>query len=433
MTQLDRRRFLVGAAGAGFIVAAGPLVGPAAAAPKAAAPRPASRTRVYVLVVDGCSPGEITRVLMPNLSALREAGTNYPAAQSMPVMETIPNHVMMMTGVRPDRSGVPANSVYDRTERVVRTLDRPSDLRFPTVLEGLRDRGLTTGTVLSKEYLFGIFGSRATYRWEPTPIVPVSGHAPDTFTTDALIAMVDGPDPDLVFANFGNIDRYGHTDPTGPAGVDAVRTAALVEADLQIGRFLTHLRTTGKWSSSIVFVLADHSMDWSLPVGAITLSRVFAADPLLAGNVAIGQNGGAELLTWTGPEATRSAGIAQMRTLASAQPGVLSVHEPAEFRLGSNAGDLLCYARAGWRFSDTTELSNPLPGNHGHPTTLPIPFFVSGGSDRVRRGVTSAAPARTIDIAPTVAQLFGLSAPAGGYDGTARADAFTTTKPRSKG
>jgi predicted AlkP superfamily pyrophosphatase or phosphodiesterase len=29
----------------------------------------------------------------------------------MPVMETIPNHVMMMTGVRPDRSGVPAHAV----------------------------------------------------------------------------------------------------------------------------------------------------------------------------------------------------------------------------------------------------------------------------------------------------------------------------------
>jgi predicted AlkP superfamily pyrophosphatase or phosphodiesterase len=69
---------------------------------------------VYVLVVDGCSPQEITSTLTPNLAALRGTGTNYPAAQSLPVMETIPNHVMMMTGVRPDRSGVPANSVYDR-------------------------------------------------------------------------------------------------------------------------------------------------------------------------------------------------------------------------------------------------------------------------------------------------------------------------------
>jgi arylsulfatase A-like enzyme len=390
------------------------------------------RTRVYVLVVDGCSPREITATLMPNLAALRDTGTNYPAAQSLPVMETIPNHVMMMTGVRPDRSGVPANSVYDRTERVVRTLDRPSDLRFPTLLERLQARGFSTGTVLSKEYLFGIFGTRATYRWEPAPIVPVSGHAPDQFTTDALIAMVDGADPDLVFANFGDIDRYGHSDPTGPYDVDALRTSALAQADLQIGRFLAHLRSTGKWSSSVVLVLADHSMDWSPPTGAITLSSAVAADPLLKGNVVIAQNGGAELVSWIGPEEGRAAGLARMRTLAAAQPGVLSTHEPAELRLGANAGDLLLYARTGWRFSDTTALSNPLPGNHGHPTTLPIPFFVGGGSDRVRRAASSPAAARTIDVAPTVGSLFGLSAPPGGYDGTNRSDAFVSPV-RSKG
>ena len=42
---------------------------------------------------------------------------------------------------------------------------------------------LRRGTVLSKEYPHGIFGTRATYRWEPQPIIPVSGHAPDIATT----------------------------------------------------------------------------------------------------------------------------------------------------------------------------------------------------------------------------------------------------------
>ena len=422
MSPIDRRSFLVGAAGAGLIVAAGPS--PAAARPAA----PATRTRVYVLVVDGCSPGEVHPTLMPNLSALRDGGTNFPAAQSLPVMETIPNHVMMMSGVRPDRSGVPANSVYDRSERVVRTLDRPGDLRAATLLDRLRERGSTTGSVLSKEYLFGIFGTRASYRWEPAPIVPVSGHAPDQFTADALIAMVSKVDPDLVFANFGDIDRYGHSDATGGLSVEALRTAALATADAQVGRFLQALRDTGKWASSVVVVLADHSMDWSLPLGVVSLSAAVGADPLLAGKVVIAQNGGAEILSWTGPAAERSAGLARLRTLAAAQPGVLSVHEPATLRLGLHAGDLVVYARPGWRFSDSTVLSNPLPGNHGHPATLPIPFFVGGGSPRVARGVTSRAPARTVDVAPTVGALFGLPAPAGGYDGTARTEAFVARR-----
>jgi hypothetical protein len=413
--ELDRRTFLIGAAGAaGLIVGAAP--GASAAAPDA--------TRAYVLVIDGAQPGEITSVLTPRLAALRDSGTNYPAAQSLPVMETIPNHVMMMTGVRPDRSKVPANSIFDRSIGGIRELDRPSDLQFPSLLERLAARGVPTGSVLSKEYLFGIFGTRASYRWEPAPLVPVSGHAPDQFTTDALIAMVDGPDPQLVFANFGDIDRYGHSDYTGPLTIKAARQAALAQTDLQIGRFVDRLKATGKWPTSVLLVLADHSMDWSTPLGFVNLSPIFAADPVLAGNVAIAQNGGADLLYWTGSAKGRTAGVARMRELATAQPGVLSVHTPASLRLPSTAGDLVAYVRQGWRFSDTSAVSNPLPGNHGHPSTLPIPFFVTGGSSWVRRGVTSDAAARTVDVAPTIGALFGLPAPSGGYDGTRRSEAF---------
>src|SRR5690606_31057049 len=168
---LSRRSFLLatGASGAAVALSATSTTAWASSTPD---------LRVYVLVVDGCSPEEITPQLTPNLHRLRSCGTNYPQARSLPVMETIPNHVMMMSGVRPDRSGVPANSIYDREAGVVRTLDQPTDLRAPTLLDRLHDRGLVTGSVLSKEYLHGIFGDRATVRWEPDPVVPISGHAP---------------------------------------------------------------------------------------------------------------------------------------------------------------------------------------------------------------------------------------------------------------
>ena len=77
-----------------------------------------ARKRAYVLVVDGCRPGEIEE--MANLMALRDAGRGTRAARSLPVMETIPNHVMMMTGCRPARNGVPANMIFDRADGVVR-------------------------------------------------------------------------------------------------------------------------------------------------------------------------------------------------------------------------------------------------------------------------------------------------------------------------
>jgi len=411
-TRMDRRRFLqVAGAGGAAVVLSGAFGAPwAAAAP--------SGRRVYVLVVDGCRPDEITASLTPRMFALRANGTHYPNARALPVMETIPNHTMMMAGMRPERTGVPANSIYDRSERTVRDLDRPSDLRAPTVLDRLRALGLTTGSVLSKEYLYGIFGTRATYRWEPAPVVPVSGHAPDQFTMDAALSMLREADPDMMFVNLGDCDRVGHADLTGTT-LAAARTAALTSADSQLGRFVDELQSSGRWAESVVVVLADHSMDWSYPQKVVSLTSVFDTDPMLAGRVQAAQNGGADLLYWTGPAAQRDRAVRRMSALASGVDGVLSVHDPAALRLGPEAGELVAYCRAGWRFSEPDPVSNPIPGNHGHPATEPIPLFVTGGSPVVRRAYVSSVAVSTVDVAPTVGALFGLPDPAGGYDGNA--------------
>ena len=382
-----------------------------------------TRKRVYVLVVDGCKPGEITPARTPVLAGLRDAGRNYPAARSLPVMETIPNHTMMMTGVRPDRTGVPSNSIYDRGAKEVRTLDRKSDLRFTTVIERLNRAGYRTGTVLSKTYLYGVFGDRATHRWEPSPVIPVSGHAPDQFTVDAAIEMVSQFDPHLVFVNLGDVDRFGHSDLSQWTTLELrlARRLALADTDQQVGRFVQALKDAGRWKDAVVVVLADHSMDWSTPEAYIDLASVFEGDPALAGKVVVADNGGADLCYWTGPAAGRTAAVARMRQLALATPGVLSAHSPASLRLGARAGDLVVFCQAGRRFSAAPGPdANPIPGNHGHPATEPIPFFVGGGSPLVRRRTSSSAVAHTMDVAPTVGAVFGLGAPTGGYDGVNR-------------
>ncbi|SDR93974.1 Predicted pyrophosphatase or phosphodiesterase, AlkP superfamily [Nocardioides scoriae] len=417
MTAIDRRTLLRVTGASGAALAFSSVAGAPAAG---AATSSAGRRRAYVLVLDGCRPGEVDQ--MPAVRALRDAGLWYPAARSLPVTETIPNHVMMMTGCRPARNGVPANSVYDRDEQVVRDCDRPSDIRVTTVIEQLNATGRTTGTVLSKEYLYGVFGTRATHRWEPFPVVPVSGHAPDAATTDAAIAMVDRFDPDLVFVNLGDIDRFGHSDLTGTT-LQAARRTALASTNLQVQRFVDRLRTSGRWASSLVVVLADHSMDWSLPQQTVSLTPVLEADPTLAGRFEIAQNGGADLVYWTGPAGARDAAVARVRQLAAATPGVLAAHDVARtpgLRLGAEAGDVLVWCKAGWRFSDPGPTSNPIPGNHGHPATEPIPFFLSGGSPAVARGVARSDRAHTMDVAPTLGAYFGLRAPSTGWEGVSR-------------
>ena len=319
--SLNRRTFLkvtgVGGAAVAF-----------SSAPRAA--YAATTKRAYVIVIDGCRPGEVDA--MPNVAALRDSGTWYPAARSLPVMETIPNHVMMMTGCRPARNGVPANSIYDRTDKAVRDCSRPTDIRVATVIEQLNASGRTTGTVLSKEYLYSVFGTRATHRWEPFPLLPITEHAPDAATMEAALTMVKQFDPAMMFVNLGDVDRVGHADLTGTT-LKAARNTALQSTNVQIGRFVDLLKSNGTWASSMVIVLADHSMDWSLPQNTVSLSKLFDADASLKGKYQIAQNGGADLVYWTGAASARNTALAKMTSLARAATGVFQVHridqEPA--------------------------------------------------------------------------------------------------------
>lgn len=427
--RTGRRALITTGAGIAFSAAAGSATAaPGRGAQQQGRGRPTRggtrRTRrAYVLVIDGCRPDELDQGLTPRLQALRDGGLAYPRATSLPVAETIPNHVMMMTGMRPDRTGVPANQVLDLREDVIRDLDRPTDIKVTTIIERMNARGLRTGTVLSKDYLYGIFGERAGRRWEPFPLLPLTDHAPDQATMRAATEMLDDYDPHLMFVNLGDIDRFGHSDPTGPLGLKVLRRTALVDTDVLIGRFVDRLKATGRWESSMVVVLADHSMDWSVPTSTITMTPRLAVDPFLAGRVTVVQNGGAELVYWRGPTDQRTEAVRRIQAVAAGTPGVLEARDRTDpaLRLGPEAGDVVLYCQAGWRFSDPQPLlSNPIPGNHGHPATYPIPFFIGGGHPDVARRRSSPALAATVDVAPTVADFFGIRAGRSAYDGTTR-------------
>jgi arylsulfatase A-like enzyme len=239
---------------------------------------------------------------------------------------------------------------------------------------------------------------------------------------DATTAMVEEFDPHLMLVNLGDIDRFGHADLSGN-DVRLLRRTALASTDRLVGDFVAMLKDRRLWDNAMMIVLADHSMDWSRPGSVVSLQDVMDADPLLSGNVRIAQNGGADLLYWTGRDADRVRAIERMCTRARQVAGVERAVPSAtdSLRLGSRAGDVVAFCRAGWRFSDPEPLSNPIPGNHGHFATSAIPFFIIGGHARVPRGVSSPLRAATVDVAPTLMSFFGLAGrPRGGWDGKAR-------------
>lgn len=425
--------------------------------------------KVVVVVVDGLDPAEVNATDAPNIAALKEQGTWYEESRSVFVAETIPNHVAMMTGAYPRRNGIPANSYWSRNpdEEADVTMEDPQLLRADTMFTAIDEQcsGLRTAAILSKTYLHGIFsGDRdgdgapdADYLWDPQPIIPGSGHAPDAFTTQAALDEL-GNSPDLLFVNLGDVDRSGHVDPSGVQD-PAVRAAALHDTDEQLGRIIDALQSSGTWENTVMILVSDHSMDWSTPGDYVSLDDAYAADERTADKYEIVQNGGVDLV-YVKPDTKNKWRVRKaLYELAAATDGVADVFYrrpnprdpkgavmPGAWGLATKrVGDIIAMAEPGRRFSDPSAQSNPIPGNHGHAITRHNVALVTGGSPLVRAQTipasdpdaidplddTTALPEQSenVDVGVTVAWLLGVSDPGGSkhpqFQGRVLTEAFT--------
>lgn len=473
MALLTRSRAL-----AALAVVAPLLLGPPAAAQSA----PTPKTRVYVVVIDGLRPDEITPVEMPFLDSLAQSGTYYTEARSVMVAETIPNHVAMVTGAYPDKNGIVANNfpvvgaddsdIAGGTNESLEAGD-PRLLRADSVFTTIQQQcpQLQAEVVNSKDYLQTIMSHDRTgdgqvdadYVFDAIndpAFIPGLGLTPDERTLQVARFRSEQTDPDFLFVNLGSVDRVGHIDLTGgvtsplPTGSEpAARRAQRLATDTELRAFVQSLRDRGIYESTKLIITADHSMDWSLPNRFVSLSPGIAADPLLAGQFVVAQNGGAGLYSLKDRQDPRAgARLAGLRALALAQAGAdealyrlpnpvdggdehaVGRAHPDWHQTGDRSGDLLLTVQDGYRVTEPSPgTSNPIPGNHGMASTLRIPLIVTGGSGvkAQRPAAASADPdvrspgqAENVDIAPTVSWLLGVEPPAAGFDGRALSEAF---------
>lgn len=406
--------------------------------------------RLYVVTVDGLDPAEVTSALMPRLAALRAESTWYEQGRAVLPAETLPNHVAMMTGVLPERNGVVANNLWDDREPEVesRMPETPDDLVGDTLYTALeRDcvDGISTASVQAKDYTVGVFRGQPDYHFDPGVFIPVSGSVPDVTTMstflDEVVASPDLPVPQFAHLSLGDVDRVGHSDPTGNTGVPVARRAAMLDTDALIGRLIDELQGSGLWEDTVLLVNSDHSMDWSLPTAGVDLAVAYEAAGLRVGtdvaadDVWTVENGGAQLVYVHDPAAVEDVADVT-RAVAGVDSVVTDATDPSRADYGQTStlsGDLLVFAEDGARFSDA-QGSNPLPGNHSHAVTQPSVLMVGGGHPVVRDGGRSiggdpvydpdrAAPLPltsgpgNLSVAPTVATILGLAGPEGGYDG----------------
>lgn len=334
------------------------------------------RPIVYVVVLDGLDGDRIEAGRAPFISSLLRGsgggGTYFPDSSSVIPAETNPNHIAMMSGAYPSRSGIPANAFalyapLEGPDSCVATgpLDEtalPSETsgesrtcpRAELVYEAIGRQGnpdrLSTAGVFGKPKLGRIFAGQnldpgrpdADYLWapcatgpdddaycEPVPTAPVTGYALDDATVmDRVLETIDsgvpaagGPErPDFTFVNLHQIDTAGHATGTG-TGYDA----AIDEADAQVERLVQTLRARGEWKRTVLILVSDHSMDTTSSKVSLTQALAAAGVPE-SEFVALNDRGSIDfvyLADRTSPG--RFELLARMRAVALAQPGVAEV------------------------------------------------------------------------------------------------------------
>ena len=208
------------------------------------------------------------------------------------------------------------------------------------------------------------------------------GHAPDVFTVEAAISDGRRVRPALRCSST-SATSTGSATATSPAPrlkVGAARGARRHRPPGEAVRGHAEVRPAGGTPRSLV-VLADHSMDWSLPrpgdQPAAARSTPTRCSP---GRSRSPQNGGADLLYWTGPAGQRDEAIARMRRIATAQPGVLAAYDRTAsqpwLRLGDRAGDVVGLVQGGVALQRPRPADlEPDPGQPRPPRDVPDPVL----------------------------------------------------------
>jgi ectonucleotide pyrophosphatase/phosphodiesterase family member 5 len=454
-----------------------------------------SPLRVYVVVVDGLQPQQIGPQT-PNLNALKGGGTWYEQARAILPAETLPNHAAMMTGVTPDRNGIVANQFF-RGQIAREYMQYPEFWDADTLttrLERAFNGDIATATILSKEYLYGLFRGEhpgpgddlpqreADFHWDPRTqpayVYYPSSHALDAGTMSTFIgwirALGDSSQRQFAFVNLGDVDRAGHADEGGVAtaaidratsGQDELsaehaapfQQAALTDTDTQVGQLVTELKDTGAWDETVLIVLSDHGMDWGPQNQEAQTTQALTAAGYSYGETGGGRadyqpvgGGGSELFY-----AYDDRDIEGMARALCAAPGVAVVAtrqavsglDPTQCRSRSHdelgldhpySPDIEVFLEPGWHSNCQSCSANPIPGNHGHGVTQHSALLVTGGHPSVtpagsiggppvyeRGNVAAPAGPGVLSVAPTVAALFDIGAPAGGYDAAPLTEAFS--------
>ncbi|WP_419723204.1 ectonucleotide pyrophosphatase/phosphodiesterase [Sphingobium aromaticiconvertens] len=364
-------------------VACAPLTPhPLAAAPASATA--AAKAPVTILVsIDGFRPDYLDRGVTPNLGKLAAQGVTASMRPSFP-SKTFPNHWAIVTGDRPDRSGIVANKMEDAA-RPGETFTMESDDPFwwngvePIWVTAER-AGIRTATMFWPGSNVA-WGGMRDQKW---PHAIAGGTRPSDWAqfnqaiggeqrVNQVIDVLRRPSdirPRFVTLYFDIVDTMGHS--KGPDAPET--TAAVTEVDALIGKLTAGLSTLDQPANLVI--LSDHGMEQTSSERTIALDGFVRASDYR--------------LIESGPYASMTALPGREKALERA---LLRPHPhmhcwrkdqiPARFHYGAHprVPPYLCLAETGWTIAATKPTSASVGGNHGYDNQAPemAALFIASG------------------------------------------------------
>ena len=393
----------------------------APARPQAAASAPVeARAPVTILIsIDGFRPDYLDRGKTPNLNALAAAGISASMRPSYP-SKTFPNHWTLVTGLRPDRTGIVANKFLDAT-RPGDIFTMQSDDPFwwnaaEPIWVTAEKAGIRTATAFWPGSNVAWGGAKSN-EW-PNPMV--GGTRPEDWLqfnqalsdrqrVDIVVDWLRRPAdtrPRFLTLYFDEVDTAGHE--YGPDG--ARTTDAVAAVDAAIGRLRDQLAALGQPVNYVI--VADHGM------ASISDDRVIRLDAFSnPDDYFVIEDG---VYASVNPKPGKEDAVE--KALLGAHGPHLTCYRKAEiperFHYGKNprVPAILCMPDTGWTVTARQPKNKVEGGAHGYDNDAPEMRALFIGSGPAFKALGKLATFDNVDIAPLLRDLLGL--PAGqGLDG----------------
>jgi predicted AlkP superfamily pyrophosphatase or phosphodiesterase len=404
---------------------------------------------VVIVSIDGLRPDfYLGDYETPTLKTMMREGVYAREAESVFPSSTYPAHASILTGVRPWKHGIGANTQWGENGSTRDWHWFAKDLKSRTLWDAGREKGrkvaitywptsvgaeadwvlgeiwdpdnkdtvkrltasATSGLMLELMLTLGV----------PAERVSVDKVAIDRFVSRAAAYKFKRYKPNLQFVHLLNVDEVQHKEGRDGAGVPK----AVKDQDANVALIRQAIADSGVAAKTLLIVTGDHGFtDVQRNINPNALLRDCGYIKVEDGKVvswrALARSSGGSCSIYVkDPADVEAVGEALRKAEAVDGERLFTVLDRKELDLlGYNADATFALdPEEGWAFSAALmpKLIDGLPtvrGNHGQRPTRPQLYtgFVAAGGG-VRAGA-SLDRMRLIDIAPTVARLLGLDMP----------------------